>query len=99
MISKILLILIVISYTSALKILGVFPTYAKSHWSIGSSVANGLVEAGHEVTVITPYPTKNAPSNYKEIVLDVDAFCKSIFVLNETIFKHILFHSESSKSR
>lgn len=74
---KLIIIALAISYASALKILGVFPTYAKSHWSIGSSVAKSLLEAGHELTVITPYPTKNPPKNYKEVVLDVEAYCKS----------------------
>lgn len=75
---KIFLILVAISYASALKILGIFPTHSRSHWSIGSSVAKGLVEAGHELTVITPFSTKNPPKNYKEIVLDADLYyCKS----------------------
>lgn len=52
---------------NAYKILGVFPTMAKSHWIIGSSLLKGLAEAGHEVTAISPFTIKPPVKNLKII--------------------------------
>ncbi|KXJ82205.1 hypothetical protein RP20_CCG015147 [Aedes albopictus] len=54
----------------AANILGVLPTWAKSHYIIGSEYLRVLALAGHNVTVITPFQLEKAPSNYHEIVMD-----------------------------
>lgn len=48
-------------------ILGVFPTFYKSHWNIGVAIMKELAAAGHDITLISPYPFK-AP-NVRNIVL------------------------------
>ncbi|XP_052892955.1 UDP-glycosyltransferase UGT4-like [Anopheles moucheti] len=49
------------------KILSVFPTTSKSHWILGSSLMKELAQDGHEVTVISPFPLKKAPKNYRDV--------------------------------
>lgn len=52
---------------NGLKILAFFPFGSKSHFAIGHSIAKTLVDAGHEVTAISPYPVKKSIKNYKDI--------------------------------
>ena len=52
---------------NGLKILGVLPVASKSHWVIGHEVIKSLVDAGHEATVLTPFPLKDKIRNYEEI--------------------------------
>ncbi|XP_026735292.1 UDP-glucuronosyltransferase-like [Trichoplusia ni] len=58
--------------TEAYKILAVFPLPSKSHGILGDNMVKHLLDAGHEVTYITPYykETKTHP-NLKQI--DVSA--------------------------
>uniref|UniRef100_A0A182X8K0 Uncharacterized protein n=1 Tax=Anopheles quadriannulatus TaxID=34691 RepID=A0A182X8K0_ANOQN len=49
------------------KILGIFPTASKSHWILGSSLLKELAQDGHEVTMISPFPLKNAPKTYRDV--------------------------------
>ncbi|XP_072388406.1 UDP-glycosyltransferase UGT5-like [Diabrotica undecimpunctata] len=55
----------------AAKILGIFILSAKSHYSLGNSLLRGLADAGHDVTMISPYedtlPTQNG--SYRSVVL------------------------------
>ncbi|CAH1999059.1 unnamed protein product [Acanthoscelides obtectus] len=53
------------------KILTVFPTAAPSHFILGEAIARGLAEAGHDVTMVSPFETKNPPKNgkVKDVVL------------------------------
>ncbi|XP_053688373.1 UDP-glycosyltransferase UGT5-like [Sabethes cyaneus] len=51
------------------KILTILPLGGKSHDIIGSAFGKVLAGAGHDVTVITSYPAKKLPKNYREIVL------------------------------
>ncbi|XP_039443467.1 UDP-glycosyltransferase UGT5-like [Culex pipiens pallens] len=51
------------------KILGILPTAGKSHYIIGAAYMKTLAEAGHEVTVISPFPLKNPPKHYRDIEL------------------------------
>lgn len=48
-----------ISLSETHKILGVFPTQFKSHWTVGISVLKPLVAAGHEVTLVSPFELKD----------------------------------------
>lgn len=55
--------------THAFKILGVFPTAATSHFSIGSSLMKGLAEKGHDVTLIAAYKEQSHIPNYKTVLV------------------------------
>ncbi|XP_029726645.1 UDP-glycosyltransferase UGT5-like [Aedes albopictus] len=62
-------LLYLVTFSEGAKILGVLPMGAKSHFNIGSGFMKTLAEAGHDVTVISPFPLKNAPKNYRTIEL------------------------------
>lgn len=55
--------------TVGLKILAVFPLSMKSHFKIGHSIADSLLNAGHEVTVITGSQDEKPRNNYRVIQL------------------------------
>lgn len=52
------------------KILGVFPTMAKSHYITGSSLMKALAAAEHEVTVLSPFRENKPIKNFREITVD-----------------------------
>lgn len=54
---------------------------ATSHFNIGSSIANSLVKAGHELTVIQPYKSKKSIPNRRDIFVDVENGIQSNFFL------------------
>ncbi|XP_063220952.1 UDP-glycosyltransferase UGT5-like [Bacillus rossius redtenbacheri] len=58
-----------LSPATGYRILGVFPHTAKSHFIMSGAIMRGLAERGHEVVVISPFPEKVAPKNYKDITL------------------------------
>lgn len=49
------------------KFLGVLHFSSKSHFIVGSALLKGLVEQGHEVTVISPFPLKKPMKNYHDV--------------------------------
>jgi hypothetical protein len=49
------------------KVLGVLPFGSNSHFAIGHSIVKSLLNAGNEVTVISPYPKKQPVKNYRDI--------------------------------
>ncbi|XP_015113283.1 UDP-glucuronosyltransferase [Diachasma alloeum] len=51
----------------AYRILAVFPLPSKSHHLMFDSIIKGLTGRGHQVDVVTLYPLKNPPPNYKVI--------------------------------
>lgn len=63
---------VAITCTDGKKILGVYPLPWGSHYILGTKLLKGLAEAGHEVTMITPFPMKDVPKNWNwtEVVLD-----------------------------
>ncbi|KXJ82204.1 hypothetical protein RP20_CCG015146 [Aedes albopictus] len=63
------ILLLSVAFSEGAKILGVLPTGGKSHFYIGAGYMKALAEAGHDVTVISPFPLKNAPKNYRDIEL------------------------------
>ncbi|EAT45644.1 AAEL003099-PA [Aedes aegypti] len=63
------ILLLLVTFSEGAKILGVLPTGGKSHFYIGAGYLKTLAEAGHDVTVISPFPLKNAPKNYRDIEL------------------------------
>ncbi|EAT45642.1 AAEL003098-PA [Aedes aegypti] len=79
LISKLLLAAAIITFscnslfvgeTEAANILGILPTWAKSHYIIGAEYLRVLALAGHNVTVVTPFRLGDSPPNYHEIVMD-----------------------------
>lgn len=69
-IAVVLLALPTLSY--GFKVFSLIPFPSKSHFAIGRSIIDSLIEAGHEVTVMSPYPQKLPVDNYTDI--DVSSF-------------------------
>ncbi|CAG9853563.1 unnamed protein product [Phyllotreta striolata] len=63
-----LLLLNAVGLISPAKILMVFPTPAPSHYFLGKSLAKGLVNAGHQVTMVNAIEEKN--ESYQTIRLN-----------------------------
>lgn len=53
------------------KILVVYPMAGRSHYILGNSLAKGLAEAGHDITMLSPFTEKNPPKkgSWREIEL------------------------------
>ncbi|XP_065353632.1 UDP-glycosyltransferase UGT5-like [Cloeon dipterum] len=49
------------------RILGVFPFPGRSHMITFSALTEALAERGHELVVVSTYPSKNPPGNYTDI--------------------------------
>lgn len=49
------------------KVLGVMPFGSNSHFAIGHSIVKTLLDAGNEVTVISPFPQKKPLKNYRDV--------------------------------
>lgn len=58
-----------INSANSLKILGLFPHPGVSHFHFFHPIMRGLADAGHDVTVISHFPDKTAPNNYKDLKL------------------------------
>lgn len=58
-----------IATAESLKILGLFPHPAISHFHVFHPIMRGLADAGHDVTVVSHFPDENAPANYKDLHL------------------------------
>lgn len=54
---------------NGLRVLGIFPHPGVSHFQFFQPIMRGLAEKGHNVTVISHFPEKNPPSNYKDLRL------------------------------
>ncbi|CAG9767337.1 unnamed protein product [Ceutorhynchus assimilis] len=54
------------------RLLGIFAMPGNSHYILAERLMKGYAAAGHHVTMISPYPTKNVPKNasWEDIVLD-----------------------------
>lgn len=74
---KVLLVLsVLVFFANAAKILVVFPVPAGSHYILGNALTRILVEAGHDVTFISPKVEKNPPKNgtWTDIVVTINMF-------------------------
>lgn len=58
-----------INYADSLKVLGIFPHPGVSHFHFFHPIMRGLADAGHDVTVVSHFPDKGAPANYKDLRL------------------------------
>lgn len=61
-----LLACMVIQGCLSYNILGIFPTMSKSHYIAGGALMKGLAAAGHNVTVISPFPQKTPIPNFRD---------------------------------
>jgi glucuronosyltransferase len=52
---------------NAANILAITPIGAASHWNVMSSILEVLLNRGHSITVVTPFPRKIPHENYTEI--------------------------------
>lgn len=57
------------------KLLVVFPFHARSHHALGNALVRILVEAGNDVTFISPFEEKNKPKSkgagtWTDVLLD-----------------------------
>lgn len=66
---RFLILFFLLHVSESLKILSIFPMSMKSHLKIGHSIAESLLEAGHEVTVITGSQDQKPRDKYRIIQL------------------------------
>lgn len=59
-------LLFVCCSTDGHRILGLFPHEGISHFHFFHPVMKALAEAGHEVTVVSHFPSKDKLKNYKD---------------------------------
>lgn len=52
---------------NAAEILAITPIAGASHWNVMSSVIEVLINRGHKVTVVSPFPRKTSHENYTQI--------------------------------
>uniref|UniRef100_A0A182Y290 UDP-glucuronosyltransferase n=1 Tax=Anopheles stephensi TaxID=30069 RepID=A0A182Y290_ANOST len=56
--------------TDAARILGILPSVGRSHYIIGAGLMKALLDAGHDVTIVSPYAMKDAPADrHRDILL------------------------------
>lgn len=65
-----IVLLLVINVALADKILVVLPVPSKSHHILGEALAIALSKKGHELTVITAFPSGKHITNYTEVYYD-----------------------------
>lgn len=53
--------------SDGLKVLGIIPMEAPSHFAIGNAILKTLHNAGHEITSINPFPQKKPMENFRDI--------------------------------
>lgn len=70
LVSSTVMLALLLGSGNGYKILGIFPTSAPSHYITGSALMKGLAAAGHEVTVISPFPQAKPLKNYRDITVD-----------------------------
>jgi glucuronosyltransferase len=87
-----LLLLILATFSSASRILFLFPSPSESHLIVVKGLSTTLAERGHDVTVVSPFPLKKPMKNYRDITVEIPQDMhdlKSFMVKNpdEIIFK------------
>lgn len=63
----IILLFVSTSCCKGLKIFGSLTFGTHSHFAIGDAILKTLWKAGHEITVMSPYPQKVPLENYRDI--------------------------------
>lgn len=78
-----LLVVFSVQWAFSARILGIFPFPSPSHRALGTSLLKALAARGHNVTMLSPYPLKEAVPNYRDIYIDgVVEFRESKFCVN-----------------
>lgn len=62
-----ILLIGLLSSVAAYNYLVVLPTAARSHYNVGSALAKGLAAAGHQVTLVSPFPLKKPIKNINDV--------------------------------
>lgn len=62
-----LALMCLLSSATAYNYLLVLPTIARSHYNVGSALAKGLAAAGHQVTLVSPFPLKTPIQNINDL--------------------------------
>lgn len=65
------------------RILGLFPHPAISHFRAFQPLLKELAVKGHEVVVVSHFPEKNPPENYRDLVLDQSQIMTAAFSVDE----------------
>ncbi|XP_017001726.3 UDP-glycosyltransferase UGT5 isoform X1 [Drosophila takahashii] len=76
----------------SLRILGLFPHPAMSHFKFFHPIMRGLAEAGHSVDVISPFADKEPPKGYKDYLLPPSTLTDTINLEDFERPYHYLFH-------
>ncbi|XP_017069909.2 UDP-glycosyltransferase UGT5 [Drosophila eugracilis] len=88
-----LLALLSLSFScDSLRILGLFPHPAISHFKFFHPIMRGLAEAGHSVDVISPFEDKEPPKGYKDYLLPPSNLTESIHLEDFERPYSYLFH-------
>ncbi|XP_059480683.1 UDP-glucosyltransferase 2-like [Neocloeon triangulifer] len=74
-----------VSAAQGARILGLFGVSGKSHNNFFSALTLELANRGHNLTILTSFPTKKSSANYREISVDV----MEKFSANFSPFKHV----------
>ncbi|XP_018334031.1 2-hydroxyacylsphingosine 1-beta-galactosyltransferase-like [Agrilus planipennis] len=64
------LTLTLFDYVTCAKILAVFHAPSFSHYILGAKLLRAVAEKGHHVTMISPFPLKDPPKTWRDIVLE-----------------------------
>lgn len=73
--------------TSGHRILGLFPHPGISHFQFFHPVMKALAEAGHEVTVVSHFPTKEPIENYKDEAFQSKQDLRNFISLEVSFYK------------
>lgn len=69
--------LVVLSNVGGFKILQIAPVPSKSHYFLSSALANGLGEAGHNVTLVTTFAAEKSDDDKFNLIVLKD-FLKTL---------------------
>lgn len=78
LLAECLLLVVLVPYINGYKILGLFPHPASSHFNVFQPILRRLAENGHEVTVVSHFPDKSPPKNYKDLTLPGETLTNGI---------------------
>ncbi|XP_023012472.2 UDP-glycosyltransferase UGT5 [Leptinotarsa decemlineata] len=76
---------------NSLNILVVFSMPARSHFILGNSLARGLVEAGHDVTIVSPFEDKNPPKDGKYTSVKLEGMKETMESIDQNVNMFDLF--------
>lgn len=67
-----------VQFGTSIRILGLFPHPAISHFRFFQPILRGLADAGHDVTVVGLFPYENAPANYHDVIIPGEILTSAI---------------------